>query len=129
MNAKKRGRITKQIGAYPKLSEQIVADVFAEAGFDVEFIAENKGYKRHSADICMEGLDWEIKCVKSDKMDKVRRNLNKALKQSKNIILGTFNTDILDEKIIDYVSKYAKSLKTVKRMKVVNKKKEILDIK
>jgi len=125
----REGRVTKQIGAYPKLSEQIVADVFAKAGFDVEFIAESRRYKQGSADINMMGVVWEIKCVESDKMDKVRRNVNKAAKQSTNIIIGTFKTDILDEKIIKYAMKYVKNLKSVKRCKIVTKKHEILDIK
>lgn len=124
-----KGKITKQIGAFPDLSEQIVADIFACEGNNIEFIKPDTRYMVHTPDIKMNGLLWEIKCPESDKMDKIRRNINDALKQSNNVIIGTFETKILDEKIIRYVTTYSKTLKNINKLKIVTKTKEIIDIK
>ncbi|MDR2524286.1 MAG: hypothetical protein LBC95_01950 [Candidatus Nomurabacteria bacterium] len=77
----------------------------------------------------MDGKSWEIKCPTSGKMDKIRRNISGALKQSQNIIIGTFNTDIPDDKIIRYCQKYSTINKSIKKLIVITKHKQIIDIK
>jgi hypothetical protein len=125
-----KGKITKQIGAFPDYSEQMVADALAlKRGKNVEFIKPDTRYKIHTPDIKMDGETWEIKCPESDKMDKIRRNIDDAVKQSRNIILGTFDTNIPDEKIVRFVRKYVKNRKKIQKVILINKQKEILDIK
>jgi hypothetical protein len=124
-----KGKITKQIGAFPQLSEQIIADLFAAKGKNIEFIAPDTRYKVHTPDIKMDGKKWEIKCPESNRMDKVRRNIDTAIKQSMNIILGTFDTDIPDEKIIRFTKKYVRNRKKIKKVIIITKHKKILDIK
>jgi hypothetical protein len=125
-----KGKITKQIGAYPDFSEQMVADLLAlERGKDIEFIKPDTRYKVHTPDINMGGERWEIKCPESNKMDKVRRNIDTAANQSANIILGTFDTNIPDEKIIRFTTKYVKNRKKIKKVIIVTKHKKVIDIK
>lgn len=68
-----------QVGAEPTDTDIVVANVFARMGCDVEFIAASRGYMVRTPDIRMAGLDWEIKCIESDRIDKVRRNISSAL--------------------------------------------------
>ena len=124
------GSITMQVGAEPTASDIMVANIFAKLGHDVDFIAANKGYMVRTPDIHMDRIDWEIKCIESDKIDKVRRNISTALGQSGNIIIGTFRTSILDEKIIRYVQRHVlPKKKGIKRLKIVTKTHEVIDIK
>ena len=77
----------------------------------------------------MDGLAWEIKCIESNKMDKVRRNISAALDQSENIVIGTFRTDILDDKIVSYIARRFTKIKKIKRLKVITKTHSVLDLK
>lgn len=125
----KLGKITMQVGAEPTESDIVVGNVFARLGFDIEFIAASRRYMVHTPDINMDGLTWEIKCPTSKKIDKFRQNISGALEQSQNIIIGTFRTKTKDEKIIRFIADYLKEHKKVKRLKVVTKTHEIIDLK
>lgn len=118
-----------QVGAEPTESDILVANIFARLGSDIEFIAPSKAYRVRTPDINMDGLAWEIKCIESNKMDKVRRNISSALGQSDNIIIGTFRTPILDDKIIDYIIRRFTKIKKIKRLKVITKTHRVLDLK
>ncbi len=121
-----------QVGAEPTESDIVIANVFARLGSDVEFIAASKGYMVRTPDITMNGLAWEIKCIESGKIDKVRQNINAALGQSQNVIIGTFRTPIMDDKIMRFISKYLdndRHRKSVKRLLVVTKTHQVLDLK
>jgi hypothetical protein len=125
----KSGKITMQVGAEPTESDIVVANVFARLGFDIEFIAPSRAYMVRTPDIHMDGLAWEIKCPESNKMDKIRQNIEEVVHQSKSIIIGTFRTPILDEKIIKYITKHFVKNRKIKRLKVVTKTHQVLDLK
>ncbi len=124
----KLGKITLQVGAEPTESDIVVANVFARLGYDVEFIAPSRAYRVRTPDINMDGIAWEIKCPTSRKIDKFRQNISSALEQSQNMIIGTFRTKTTDEKIIKFIADYLKDHKKVKRLKVVTKNHQILDL-
>lgn len=50
------------------------------------------------------------------------------MEQSPNVIIGTFKTKTTDEKIIRFIIDYLKDHKKVKRLKVVTKDHQVLDL-
>ncbi len=129
MVRKKLGIITKEVGAMMEPHEALAADVLAEYGYDVHFIAPHNTYMSKTPDITMCGVDWEIKSPTGDNRTTVRNILNKAKKQSTNIIFDTIRTNAGDDKIIEQLTTYLETHTSIKKMIVIKKTREIVVLK
>jgi len=79
----------------PELHELKTAHILAEHySCDVEFLIPIADYLRKSADILMQGLEWEIKCPTGDSKSTIRNQFRRASKQSKNIIIDMQRTKL-----------------------------------
>ena len=79
----KQGRLVISSDAFPWPHELRVARILAMAGHTVEFLPARN---IKTADILLDGIEYEIKSPLTNKPDKLERLIKRALKQSRNII-------------------------------------------
>lgn len=105
------------------------AQALGHAGYVVEFLIPNKRDSSKSPDVIIEGLMWEIKSPKTDKLSAIERNLKRASKQSDNIIIDSQRMKKLHDSTIQRVLKEKlNSQKTIKRIIFINRKRQVIDI-
>ena len=103
-----------------------VAEILAAAGYSVEFIEESN---LHTPDILLDGTDYEIKSPKSGSANSLEHLLKKALKQSSNIIIDTSRIrKMRDDSICNFLVAQAKSRKQIKKLIMISKSGQIIDI-
>lgn len=89
---------------------------------------ENIEFMR-SPDVLIDGETWEMKSPKSTKLAAVERNLKKAYRQSKNIVLDSQRMGRLPDKSIQKeLIKQFQLTKSIKRLIFVDRKREAIDI-
>ena len=105
------------------------AQVFAKYVHTVEFLPQNQGQRMKTADVRINGVIYEIKSPKTDKLSAIERNLKKASKQSSNIIIDSRRMHkIHDSTIQKFLVQKLKQQKSIKKLYLVNRKHEIIDI-
>ena len=124
---KQRGRIILPSGVAPWPHEMRVARILSNAGHKVEFIHK---VNIKSADIFLDGVEFEIKSPKTNKANSLEHVLKKALKQSVNIIVDSSRIrEIGDMRIQSFLTHQVQSRRRIKRMLLVTKAGDIVDIK
>lgn len=114
-------------GRNPWPHEMRVAKIFADAGYFVEFLPESH---IHTADILLNGVDFEIKSPENARAITLERAIKKALKQSRNIIIDSSRMKgHRDDILRKYLIQQAQIRKQIKRMYLVTKHGRIIDIK
>ena len=86
MKNNKVGKNIVPVGMKPWSQEMRVAEILAMAGHNVRFLEESN---LHTADILLDGVEFEIKSPKSANANSLEHLLKKALRQSPNIIIDT----------------------------------------
>ena len=81
-----RGKIIIPGGRKPWPHKLRVANILAMAGHNIEFLPESN---INTADFLLDGIAYELKSPFTNKSDKLERNIKRALKQSKNVILDS----------------------------------------
>ena len=120
---KQQGQIIIRSGANIWPHELKTAEALAAAGHAVEFIPKSNGRYDKSADVLMDGVTWEMKAPKSDKLRMVEQNLRRALKQSQNVIFDSRRMKGLPDHAIEReLNKWSKELKSLKRLLFVNRR-------
>jgi hypothetical protein len=77
----------------------------------------------------MMGLPWEMKAPKGNGKYTAQNIIQAAAHQSNNIIIDLRRCKMLDNKaIVSYTKEFEKN-KSIKRMKIITKSKEVLDFK
>ena len=109
--------------------EIMTAHALAKAGYSVEFLPAMNNNDTKSPDILMDGMKWEIKAPKTDKMSAIERNLKRATKQSGNIIIDSQRLHRLQDRAVQrFLVQKFKQQKTIKRLLFVNRRRETIDI-
>ncbi len=122
-----KGRIVIPGGVAPWPHEMRVARILASLGYIVEFIP--KGSIK-TADILLNGVEFEIKSPLSNKSNSLEHVLKKALRQSPNIIFDTSRIqEVNDIKIKNFLARQAQQRKQIKRIRLIMKSGEVVDIK
>lgn len=113
-------------GREPWPHERRIANVFANMGHFVEFLPESH---IHTADIRIDGIEYEIKSPKSASINSLEHTIKRALKQSQNIIIDSYRLkNVRDDKMCNFLKAQIKSRKRIKKMLYVTKTGEIIDI-
>ncbi len=108
------------------LHELRVAEILTMAGHDIKFLEETN---LHTADILLDGVEYEIKSPKSSTANSLEHLLKKALKQSPNIIIDTSRMkNTRDDKTRKFLIAQAKSRKQIKKLIMITKQGRIIDI-
>jgi hypothetical protein len=106
------------------------AEALAAAGLTVEFIRRSEAPRQTSADVRIDGVEWEIKSPEADNLKAVQRNLRRALKQSRNVIFDCRRMKRLPAEAIEReVRTQAGALRSLRRLIFVGKNGKIVDIK
>ncbi|MBQ7802589.1 hypothetical protein IJ380_01880 [Candidatus Saccharibacteria bacterium] len=113
-------------GRKPWPHERRAADILALAGYYVEFLPEGS---LHTADVIVDGIEYEMKSPKSATANSLEHLLKKALKQSPNIIIDASRLKgIREDKICKFLASQARSRKQIKKLLLVTKAGKIIDI-
>jgi len=129
MTKKTRGSVIIPAGLDIWDHEIRTAQVFARDGHTVQFMVADQGYRRKTADVLIDGVAYEIKSPKADKLSAIERNLKRATRQSSNIIIDSRRmSKIHDTTIQSFLAQKLKQQKTIKMLLFVNRKHQIIDI-
>ena len=85
-----------------------------------------KGY--HLPDVVIDGTAWEIKATQGKGKNTVKHNLQRAEKQSANVIIDLYRCGLSDEQAIKKIKYEFSQSTTLKRVKIITKQKEIVEI-
>lgn len=114
-----RGKVIVPANANPWPHEQRVAKILALAGHAVEFIPESN---TKTADILLDGVEFEIKSPKSANANSLEHILKKAVKQSCNIIIDTSRMkNIRDDNTRRFLVNQARLRKQIKKLIMITK--------
>ena len=94
----------------------------------VEFIIPSVDYKRKTADITMLGVPWEMKSPIGASRNTIEKQLRRASKQSKNIIIDTRRTSLEDCEIEKSIIRETKKHSAIKRVILIKKSKIVLEM-
>ena len=95
---------------------------------DVVFIIPTYDYKRKTADIMMNGVEWEIKCPTGASKSTIGNQLRWGSKQSKSIVMDSRHTSLDYEEIEKRVKYEVLSKSSIKRVILINKTGKIVEI-
>ncbi len=103
-----------------------VAEILTLAGHNIEFIEESN---LHTADILLDGVEFEIKSPKSSNANSLEHVLKKALRQSPNIIIDTSRMkSFRNDSVRKFLIAQVKSRKQIKKLIMITKRGQIIDI-
>ena len=99
----------------------------ADSKRTVELIPPIGGDKVNTPDIETDSIIWEIKGPEGGGKNTIRHNLERAKKQSRNIIIDLRWCRLREESAIKELEQRFQLSKRFRRMKIITKDKEILD--
>ena len=94
----------------------------------VEFIVPLEDYKRKSADILMNGVEWEIKSPRGNGKSTISNQLKNASKQSGSIVLDSRLTKMKYDEIEKRVRFSIQGKSAIKRVILINKLGKVVEI-
>lgn len=110
--------------------EERTAAALAQSGRTVEFIPRREGNRLKSPDIVMSGVEWEMKAPKASGQKALDRVLRRAVRQSCNVVIDAVRIEgSADVQIDRDLRKVAPHVKGLKRLILVKKNREVIDIK
>ena len=129
MKNQKLGKIGKIIpnGVSLEKHEYNTILFFTTLGYNIELIPKSNINGIHTPDIKMSGIKWEIKSPKGEGKSLMKNTIQKALKQSNNIIIDLRRTKRHQTKCLRELERQFNKSNKIKRMKVITKNEELLD--
>lgn len=106
------------------------ARALARSGLTVEFIRRSEGQHAASADLLIDGDEWEMKAPTSSSMKALQRNLHKALHQSSRVIIDVrrmkgIPSHAMERELRVLTGKF----RSLVQLKMVDRRGNVLDIK
>ena len=103
--------------------------LFTEIGIDIELIPKSERKGIHTPDIVMNGLKWEIKSPKGEGKYLMQNTIQKAVKQSRNVIVDLKRTKRSQGRCLQELKNEFDKSKSLQRLKIITKSNKILDFK
>ena len=103
--------------------------LFTEIGIDIELIPKSERKGVRAPDIVMNGLKWEIKSPKGEGKYLMQNTIQKAVKQSRNVIVDLKRTKRSQERCLQELKNEFDKSKSLQRLKIITKSNKILDFK
>ena len=124
------GNIIIKGGVKPWPHELRTAEALAAHGLTVTFLVRKEGEHQSSADVEIDGIEWEMKSPISNNLSNVQKILRKAAHQSSCIIYDSQRVkNLTDQQIERELRKQAKAFRSIKHVIFVTKKRDLIDIK
>lgn len=121
-----RGKVVVPANANPWPHELRVTKILALAGYAVEFIPETN---TKTADILLDGIEFEIKSPKSANANSLEHILKKAVKQSCNIIIDTSRMkNVRDDNTRRFLINQVGIRRQINNLIMITKQGQIIDI-
>ena len=125
-NNSRRGIVTPN-GVVLETHETATVTYFTELGFDIELIPKSQVEGIHRPDIIMDGLEWEIKSPKGTGKWLIKNTLQRAQKQSTNIIIDLRRAKLPQEKCMNALIREFNHSKRIKRLKIITQTGKLLE--
>lgn len=110
--------------------EMSAARLLARRGSDVTFLRRSEGNRVKTPDLEMNGIAWELKSPQSKKLDAIERNLRRASKQSRNVILDVRRMHgHSDEQLEKRVRSCLEHIKGIDRLLLIRRDGVVVDVK
>ena len=122
----KKGKIIPN-GVILEKHEYRMVLLFTEMGVDIELISKSEKKGVHAPDIVMNGLRWEMKSPKGEGKYLIQNTIQKAVKQSRNVIIDLRRAKRSQERCLQELEKEFGSSKNLQKLKVITKSRKILD--
>ena len=122
----KKGKIIPN-GVILEKHEYRTVLLFTEMGVDIELIPKSEKKGVHAPDIVMNGLRWEIKSPKGEGKYLMQNTIQKAVKQSRNVIVDLRRAKRSQERCLQELEKEFGSSKNLQKLKVITKSRKIHD--
>ncbi|MBQ3409992.1 hypothetical protein IJG66_01375 [Candidatus Saccharibacteria bacterium] len=122
----RKGKITPN-GVVLKTHENATAVFLTEQGFNVDLIPASNIEGVHTPDIKMNGLKWEMKAPLGEGNQLMKNTVQKAIKQSQNIIIDLRHTKRHQTKCLRELEREFGKSKKIKRLKIITKSGKTLD--
>lgn len=121
-----KGKI-KPNGVVLKTHESATVVFLTEQGFNIELIPKSNISGVHTPDIKMNGIKWEMKAPIGEGGQLMENTIQRALKQSQNIIIDLRHTKRHQTKCLRELEKQFMSKKSLSRLKIITKNRKIID--
>jgi len=119
--------IPSDVDRLPELHEIDIAWILAKHfNCEVVFLRRLQGFKRKTPDIQMMGVLWEIKSPIGKSKNTVRHQIERAVKQSKNLIIDNRRSKISDKIFNKQIQKEFDERHFIKRIIVIDKSENVL---
>lgn len=126
---KRVGKIIEPSRGNIREHERRTARAIANTGVTVEFMLEPEYDFTKTPDLIIEGILWEMKSPRTDKLSQIEKNLKRASKQSPNIIIDSQRIKHLPDKKLQYfLCNRLQAQRSIKRLLFVNRRREVIDI-
>ena len=122
----RKGKIIPN-GVVLKNHENATVVFLTELGFDIELIPTSNIKGVHTPDIKMSGIEWEIKTPIGEGKYLIPNTIQKAVKQSPNVIVDLRHTKRHQTKCLRELEKEFEKSKSLKRLKVITKAEREID--
>lgn len=116
----KKGKITPN-GVVLKTHENATVVFLTEQGHDIELIPKSNISGVHSPDILMDNLKWEMKSPKGEGKYLISNTIQKAVKQSRNLIIDLRRTKRHQTKCLREIEKEFQKSKSIDNLIVITK--------
>ena len=100
-----------------------------EYGFDIELVRPSSVPYSKNPDLLMGGTAWEMKSPVGNGKYTIQRLFHKAGRQASNVVIDLRRINIAEEKALDEVKKRFEYSRTIRRILILTKSGELLDIK
>lgn len=111
----------------PEKHELATARFFAELGKDISFICPSSIPEVYRPDICMDGVEWEIKAPLGNGKKTIERNMHKAAKQSKYIIFDLRRISLPEKQCLTQLEKEFNERGYLRRLLVIKRSGELIE--
>ena len=123
---KKRGKIIPN-GVILKEHENATVVFLTELGYDVELIPKSNIKGVHTPDIRIGKTKWEMKSPKGEGKYLIANTIQKAIKQSPNIIIDLRRTKRHQTKCLHELQKEFIKSNSIKQLKIITKNNKTID--
>jgi hypothetical protein len=123
-----KGNVTMEIGALPEPHELETIYYLANLGKDILVLAPRRQQGMRTADIRMDGHDWEIKSPTKNGKYTITHAFRDALEQSCYVIFDTRRMpESWEQRTVGKIMREFKHVRKVKHLKIITRE-EVLDI-
>ncbi len=125
----KAGKIIIPDGANIWAHEMSTAKVLAHRGHTVEFVLVSDRDFTKSPDVLIDGVHWEMKSPRTDKIQQLEKNLKRANRQAAYIIIDSQRMNRLQDKVIQrFLVGQLQNQRSIKGLLFIDRKRSVIDI-